>query len=85
MEELVVAELKIPELETLIEEVRGLRADIRELLQRSLPPESLWDVKTMARYHRVSEDTVMRWVREGRIKSSRSGSKLRFEPRAKPD
>lgn len=73
-------ELRIPEMEALMNEVRGLRAEIDSLRRSITPPEESWDTERVAKHYGVSPKTIRKWVSEGKLPVRRIGKRMAFDP-----
>ncbi len=58
----------------IVEELRGLRADIREGQARDIPLTR----QEAAEYLKVHPDTLFRWASEGKVKYAKLGNVMRF-------
>jgi len=66
----------------ILERLDALQGAVDRLTAAIEAQDTLWTVKQVATYRGVSEDTVRRWVRQGKIEvAQRTGKKIMFDPK----
>lgn len=64
----------------ILAELRGLREELQEIRERLGEEPQFYNVRQAAKALNVSEDTIRKWGREGRLRvAKRAGRKMLFD------